>query len=152
MLWFVGSCMMVDLLPKWKSVSESTFLSAHKMCCGNSIQSPLLPLCCLLGDFHNARAKLLSRALAASIRHFAGFRIQQRRKCDITQLLPSWFPLISMWSLTLDFYNSVINTTDCYWGSKNLLRGFDPLDTSFSSKGASRHLEASYRGFMELWT
>ena len=78
--------------------------------------------------------------------------IQKRPKCEPTQNQPTFHSLISMWSSALDFNKTVINCELGQWGFNSLKGVSNPSDTSLKIKGASRHLEASYWGFMELWT
>jgi len=55
-----------------------------------------------------------------------------------------------MWSSGLEVNRAVITGEFGHWRFNSLKGGFDPGDSSFNIKGASRHLEASYWGFMEL--
>ena len=94
---------------------------------------------------HSAWAPLGSAILQVSL-------IQKRSKCDSTQNSSTLPPLISMRSSGLEFNNTVISGEFGHWRFNSLRGGFDPGDSSLEFKGASRHLEASYWGFMELWT
>ena len=55
-----------------------------------------------------------------------------------------------MLSSSPEFNKTVIAGEFGHWRFNSLKGGFDPGDYSFKIKGASRHLEASYWGFMEL--